>query len=63
MKLTEKQKEALLLLKEEKSISKDRFNYSVMYALYLKNLVILTRCANGEFWNLTDEGIALKIKI
>lgn len=61
MKLTEKQKEVIFILKEEKSISKDRcrIHTNVMSSLYFKGLITLTRCANGEFWNLTDEGINL----
>ena len=59
MKLTEKQKDALRLLKEEKSISKDgcKIHNNIMNALYFKGLVRLPRYANGEFWEITDTGL------
>jgi hypothetical protein len=59
MKLTEKQKDALLLLKEEKSLSKDgcKIHNNAMNALYFKGLVRLPRYANGEFWEITDAGL------
>ncbi len=59
MKLTEKQIDALRTLKEEKSISKDgcKIHNNVMNALYFKGLVRLPRYANGEFWEITDDGL------
>jgi hypothetical protein len=65
MKITDKQKEALLLLKEDKSISLDsnRVHKNTMNALALKGMVKLTRYANGEFWELTDKGYEENEKI
>jgi hypothetical protein len=59
MRLTEKQKDALQLLKEEKSLSKNgcKIHNNVMNSLYFKGLVRLPRYANGEFWELTDDGL------
>ncbi len=59
MKLTNKQIEALSILREEKSIPKDdpRLHNNTMNALYFKGLVQLPRYANGEFWELTDKGL------
>jgi hypothetical protein len=59
MKLTDKQKEALLLLKEEKSFSLDssKVHKNTMNALYFKSLVKTSRYANGEFWEITDKGL------
>ena len=58
MKLTEKQKDALLLLKEERVFSKtgSKIHNNVMNALYSKDLVKLTLYANGEFWEISDAG-------
>ena len=52
MKLTEKQKDALLLLKEERVFSKtaSKIHNNVMNALYSKGLVKLSLYANGDFW-------------
>lgn len=59
MKLSEKQKDALQTLKEEKSISKVgcKIHNNIMNALYFKGLVKLERYGNGEFWVITDSGI------
>ena len=59
MKLTEKQKDALQTLKEEKSISKDGYKIlnNIMNALYFKGLVRLARYTNCEFWEITDAGL------
>jgi hypothetical protein len=59
MKLTDKQIDALLLLKEEKTIpfNSCRVHKNIMNALYFKNLVKSSRYANGEFWELTDKGL------
>ena len=61
MKLTNKQIEALLILREENQISKDdyRLHNNTMNALHVKDLVQLPRYANGEFWELTDKGIQI----
>jgi hypothetical protein len=61
MKLTNKQIEALFILREENSISKDdhRVHNNTMNALHAKDLVQLPRYANGEFWELTDKGIQI----
>lgn len=58
MKLTIKQKDALQILKEEKSLPKNssKLHTNVMNALYFKGLVQLTRYANGELWEMTDAG-------
>ena len=56
MKLTEKQKDALLLLNEEKSISTNKLHKNTMNSLYFKGLVRLPIYANGDFWELTDKG-------
>jgi hypothetical protein len=59
MILTDKQKDALLLLKEEKCFSFDgcKIHKNIMNSLYFKNLVKSSKYANGEFWELTDKGI------
>jgi hypothetical protein len=59
MKLTEKQLDALRILKEERSMSKNgcKIHNNVMNALYFKGLVRLPRYANGEFWEITDVGL------
>jgi len=59
MKLTEKQKDALMILKEDESISKEncKIHNNIMNALYFKGLVQLSRYANGEFWEMTDVGL------
>lgn len=59
MELTDKQKDALLLLKEEKKFSFDgcKVHKNVMNSLYFKNLVKTSRYANGEFWEITDKGL------
>ena len=59
MKLTNKQIEALNIIKEEKVIAKDdhRLHNNTMNGLYFKGLVRLPRYANGEFWELTDKGL------
>lgn len=58
MKISNKQKEALIILKEEKSLSIDssKVKKNIMNALYFKDLVKLPIYANGEFWELTDKG-------
>ena len=53
---TNKQKEALYIIQEEGSISKHKIHNNTMNALFKKDLVRLSRYANGEFWELTDEG-------
>lgn len=59
MKLSIKQKEALELIKEEKSISvsSSKVHKNTMNSLYFKELVRLPRYANGEFWELTNKGL------
>ena len=59
MKLTAKQKDALLTIKQEKSLSKNncKINNNIMNSLYSKGLVRLPRYANGEFWEITDLGL------
>jgi hypothetical protein len=59
LKLTERQIDALFLLKEEKSMSKNgcKIHNNVMNALYFKGLVRLPRYENGEFWEMTDAGL------
>lgn len=59
MELTDKQKNALYTLKEEKSLSKDgcKIHNNIMNALYLKKLVRLSRYANGEFWEISNLGL------
>lgn len=61
MKLTDKQKEALILLNEEKDISvgSPKVNERTMYALYTRKLIKCPRYANGEFWEITDTGIEI----
>lgn len=58
MKLTEKQKDALFLLKDERVFSKTRckVHNNIMNALYSKGLVKLTLYSNGEFWEISDAG-------
>lgn len=59
MKLTEKQKDALRTLREEKSLAKDacKIHNNIMNALYFKGLVKLIPYTNGEFWEITDKGL------
>jgi len=59
MKLTEKQIDALRLIREVGSLSKDgcKIHNNTMNSLNLKGLVQLPRYANGEFWELTDAGL------
>lgn len=59
MKLTNKQTEALNIIKEEKSISKDdsRVHKNTMNSLYFKGLIELRRFANGEFWEMGSKSI------
>jgi len=61
MKLTKKQIEALELLHEKKTLplSGCEVHKNVMNSLYFKNMVKINRCANGEFWQLTDSGIEI----
>ena len=56
--MTIKQLEALILLKEDKCIllGSSKVHGNVMNALYFKDLVRLSRYANGEFWELNDKG-------
>jgi len=64
MKLTEKQKDALLLLKEERIFSKTscKIHNNIMNALYSKCLVKLSLYANGEFWEISDTGSDIIVK-
>ena len=59
MKLSKKQKQAIDLLKEEKSICIDdnRLHKNTMNSLYFKGLVRFPKYENGEFWELTDKGL------
>lgn len=54
--------DALILLKEERSICKSdyRVHNNTMNSLYIKGLVKLPLYANGEFWELTDKGLNIK---
>jgi hypothetical protein len=58
-KLTKNQKNALCILAEEKSLSKNncKLHNNTMNSLYSKGLVRLSRYANGEFWEITDSGL------
>ena len=62
--LTKNQINALLILREEKSLPKDssKLNKLTMNSLYFKNLVKLTSCANGEFWELTNYGLTIQFE-
>jgi len=58
MKLNIKQKNALQTLAEYKSIEvgSGKINSRTMYALYVRKLIKCPRYANGEFWEMTDDG-------
>jgi hypothetical protein len=58
IKLSKKQIEALDLLREVKTISKNdnRIHNNTMNALYFKGYIKCPRYVNGEFWELTDKG-------
>jgi hypothetical protein len=58
--MTDKQKEALEILKEEKALPIDscKVNKNTINSLYFKGLVKSTRYANGVFLELTDKGRA-----
>lgn len=58
MKLTEKQKDALFLLKDERVFSKtsSKIHNNITNALYSTGLVKLSLYANGEFWEISDAG-------
>lgn len=64
MKLTTLQKQSILILREDKSLPKDssKLNKLTMNSLYFKNLVKLTSCANGEFWELTNYGLTIQFE-
>jgi hypothetical protein len=60
-KLSDKQMEALSILKEEKSlpINSIKLNKNTMNSLYFKGLVRCPMYANGKFWEMTDDGIEI----
>ena len=64
MKLTTLQKQSILILREDKSLSKDspKLNKITMNSLYFKNLFKLTSCANGDFWELTNLGLTIQFE-
>ncbi len=64
MKLTNNQQDHLSILKEEKSVSinSSKVNKNTMNSIAIKGLVTLRRCANGQFWELTDSGYVLSQK-
>lgn len=59
MKLRTRQKEALEILKEEKSLpfTNCKVNKNTLNSLSLKGLVKYTEYANGKFWEITDKGL------
>ena len=65
MKLTNKQIDALLTLKEEKSISllSGKLKKNIMNPLSLKGLTKLSCYSNGKFWELTDGGSTIYVKM
>jgi hypothetical protein len=58
MKLTQKQIDALANLSEDKTwpLNAAKSHKNVLNALYFKGLITTRRYANGEFWEMTDNG-------